>query len=124
MARWRSFTRRQAIAWRSIRSSSSSPKMTALPDGWKTVRLIISGRVQGVSYRWWTVGEATRRDLNGWVRNRRDGNVEALVSGPARAVDDLIEACRQGPAAARVNNIEIVPDEGAVTGGFEQRATA
>src|SRR4051812_34742219 len=123
MARWRSFTPRLATAWRSIRSSSSSPKVTALPDGWKTVRLIISGRVQGVSYRWWTVGEATRRGLNGWVRNRREGNVEALVSGPARAVDDLIEACRQGPPAARVTNVEIIPEDGAVTLGFEQRAT-
>lgn len=94
-----------------------------LPDGWKTVRLMIQGRVQGVSYRWWTVGEATRRGLNGWVRNRREGSVEALVSGPTAAVDDLIEACRQGPPAARVNDIEILPEEGAVTGGFEQRST-
>ncbi len=97
--------------------------MTALPDGWKTVRLVISGRVQGVSYRWWTVGEATKRGLNGWVRNRRDGSVEALVSGPAAEVDDLIEACRQGPPAARVADIEIIVEEGAVTDGFEQRAT-
>ncbi len=97
--------------------------MTARPDGWKTVRLVISGRVQGVSYRWWTVGEATKRGLNGWVRNRRDGSVEALVSGAAHAVDEFIEACRQGPPAARVNDIEIIPEEGAVTGGFEQRAT-
>src|SRR3954470_9006119 len=123
MAKWRSFTRSLATAWRSTRSSSSSREVTALPDGWKTVRLIISGRVQGVSYRWWMVGEATRRDLNGWVRNRRDGNVEALVSGMAADVDDLIEACRQGPAAARVTNVEIIPEDGAVTGGFEQRAT-
>src|ERR1700754_553348 len=100
MARWRSFTQILATAWRSTRSSSSSPEVTALPHGWKTVRLVISGRVQGVSYRWWTVGEATQRGLNGLVRNRRDGSVEALVSGPASAVDDLIEACRQGPPAA------------------------
>ena len=62
-----------------------------LPEGWKTVRLIINGRVQGVSYRWWTVGEATTRNLNGWVRNRRDGSVEVLASGPIAQVDDLIE---------------------------------
>jgi acylphosphatase len=97
--------------------------VTALPDGWKTVRLVISGRVQGVSYRWWTVGEATKRGLNGWVRNRRDGSVEALVSGAASEVDDLIEACRQGPPAARVTDIVIVAEDGAVTGGFEQRST-
>jgi acylphosphatase len=123
MAKWRSFTRNLATAWRSIKSSSSSPEVTALPEGWKTVRLIIQGRVQGVSYRWWTVGAATQRGLNGWVRNRRDGSVEALVSGPIAQVDDLIEACRQGPSAARVMDIEIVAEEGAVTGGFEQRST-
>jgi acylphosphatase len=97
--------------------------VTALPDGWKTVRLVISGRVQGVSYRWWTVGEATKRGLNGWVRNRRDGSVEALVSGPAAEVDALIEACRQGPAAARVTNIEVIAEDSAVSSGFEQRST-
>jgi acylphosphatase len=97
--------------------------VTALPDGWKTVRLVISGRVQGVSYRWWTVGEATKRGLNGWVRNRRDRSVEALVSGPAAEVDALIEACRQGPAAARVTNIEVIAEDGAVSSGFEQRST-
>jgi acylphosphatase len=95
-----------------------------LPEGWKTVRLKISGRVQGVSYRWWTVGAATERGLSGWVRNRRDGSVEALVSGPIAQVDDMIEACRTGPSAARVTDIEISPEEGAITGGFEQRATA
>jgi acylphosphatase len=99
------------------------PEVTAQPEGWKTVRLIISGRVQGVSYRWWTVGEATRRELNGWVRNRRDGSVEALVSGPVATVDEMIEACRQGPSAARVTDIAVTPEEGAVTGGFEQRST-
>ncbi len=62
---------------------------------------MIGGRVQGVSYRWWTVGEATQRGLNGFVRNRRDGSVEALVSGPVEDVDAMIEACRQGPPAAR-----------------------
>lgn len=87
------------------------------------MRLIINGRVQGVSYRWWTVGEATKRGLNGWVRNRRDGSVEMLVSGLVAEVDDLIEACRQGPSAARVTDIQITQEEGAVTGGFEQRAT-
>jgi acylphosphatase len=97
--------------------------VAVLPEGWKTVRLMIRGRVQGVSFRWWTVGEARRRSLNGWVRNRRDGSVEALVSGPVAAVDDLIEACRQGPSAARVTDIEIMPEEGAVTGGFAQRST-
>ena len=94
-----------------------------LPEGWKTVRLMIHGRVQGVSYRWWTVGEATQRGLDGWVRNRRDGSVEVLVSGPAASVDDLIEACRQGPPAARVNELEIQAQEGRAESGFRQLPT-
>jgi acylphosphatase len=101
----------------------AQPADQPLPDGWKTLRLAIRGRVQGVSYRWWTVGEATSRGLNGWVRNRRDGSVEALVSGPAAAVDALVEACRQGPPAARVEAIEITAERGAVTGGFVQAPT-
>ncbi|GAB2176840.1 acylphosphatase [Dongia sp. agr-C8] len=98
--------------------------MTAdLPAGSKTVRLVISGRVQGVSYRWWTVGEATQRGLDGWVRNRRDGSVEALVSGPIAQVDDLIEACRQGPPSARVTDVEITPQAERAEAGFRQLPT-
>ena len=89
------------------------------------MRLVIQGRVQGVSYRWWTVGEATKRGLNGWVRNRRYGNVETLVSGPIAVVDDLIEACRQGPSAARVTDIEISVEETTpAESGFRQLPTA
>lgn len=99
--------------------------MAELPAGWKTVRLRISGRVQGVSYRYWTVGEATKRGLNGWVRNRRDGSVEAMVSGPIAAVEDLIEVCRQGPSAARVTDVETSVDEATpVESGFRQLPTA
>ncbi|MDQ7246058.1 acylphosphatase [Dongia sedimenti] len=94
-----------------------------MPEGEKTVRLIIQGRVQGVSYRWWTVGEATKRGLNGWVRNRRDGSVEALVSGPVAAVDAMIEACRQGPPAARVTELEITVEEVRAETGFRQLPT-
>src|SRR5581483_7758284 len=103
MARWRSFTRSLATAWRSIRSSWSSrePRMSGrpVPEGWKSVRLVISGRVQGVSYRYWAVGEARNRHLDGWVRNRRDGTVEAAFGGPAATVDEMIEACKKGPPA-------------------------
>jgi acylphosphatase len=73
----------------------------------KTVRAVIRGRVQGVWYRSWTVQEAMRRDLSGWVRNRTDGTVEALFSGPAERVDDMLAACRQGPPAAWVENVLI-----------------
>jgi acylphosphatase len=95
-----------------------------LPEGWKSVRLTIRGRVQGVSYRYWTVTEATARGLHGWVRNRRDGSVEAFVSGLAATVDEMIEACRQGPRAARVTDIDIQEQTTRAETGFEQRPTA
>jgi acylphosphatase len=66
----------------------------------------IRGRVQGVGYRAWTEHEAKRRGLAGWVRNRRDGAVEALFSGPEHVVRDMIEACRAGPRSAKVEAIE------------------
>ncbi|KAA2214391.1 acylphosphatase [Teichococcus oryzae] len=66
----------------------------------------IRGRVQGVGYRDWMVGEATRLGVQGWVRNRADGSVEALVAGDAAAVGALLTACRKGPALARVEQID------------------
>jgi acylphosphatase len=70
------------------------------------VRITISGRVQGVWFRAWTEQEATARHLDGWVRNRRDGRVEAVLAGPSEAVDDMIRACHQGPPLARVIGVE------------------
>ena len=61
------------------------------------------GRVQGVGYRAFVEDAAARRGLHGWVRNRRDGSVEAVFSGAAAAVDAMIEACRKGPPSARVD---------------------
>ena len=72
----------------------------------KTVEVRITGRVQGVSFRAWTEQEAVRRGLGGWVRNREDGSVEACFSGPAGTVDEMLALCRQGPAAARVDEVE------------------
>ena len=66
----------------------------------------IRGRVQGVGYRAWVEDEATARDLEGWVRNRRDGSVEALFAGPADVVSNMIAACRRGPSLARVNAVQ------------------
>jgi acylphosphatase len=77
----------------------------------KTVRLRGSGRVQGVGYRWWAVAAATRLGLRGWVRNRSDGTIELLLTGPEDAVAAMIEACRRGPPAARVIAIEIEDGE-------------
>ncbi len=74
-----------------------------------SVRVFISGFVQGVSFRRWVEGEALDRDINGWVRNLRDGRVEALFHGDARAVSDLVRACRHGPALARVDSVHSEP---------------
>ena len=68
----------------------------------------ITGRVQGVGYRAWVEHQARNHNLEGWVRNRRDGSVEALFAGPANVVADLVARCRRGPSTARV---EAVADE-------------
>jgi len=69
------------------------------------LRLLIAGRVQGVGYRDWMLQEAERLGLRGWVRNRPDGAVEALVAGEEAAVRALLSACRRGPLLARVDTI-------------------
>jgi len=74
-------------------------------DGHKAIRASITGRVQGVCYRAWTVQEAQRLGLTGWVRNRPDGSVEALFAGPGEAVDRMLQKCRQGPPMALVEDI-------------------
>ncbi len=68
-------------------------------------RVLIGGRVQGVGYRDWMVREAVRLGVHGWVRNRSDGQVEALVAGEEAAVQALLSACRRGPMLARVTEI-------------------
>ncbi len=68
-------------------------------------RVVIAGQVQGVGYREWMEREATRLGVHGWVRNRRDGTVEALVDGDEAAVQALLSACRRGPMLARVMTI-------------------
>jgi acylphosphatase len=95
----------------------------AQPGADITVSVRIRGRVQGVWYRGWTEEEAARRGLRGWVRNRRDGSVEALFAGPAALVNDMIEACRRGPPAARVETVEQSPAAEFKGAGFEARAT-
>jgi len=65
----------------------------------------VGGRVQGVGYRAWVADEASARDLEGWVRNLRNGDVEALLAGPADVVVDMITACRRGPSMARVDAV-------------------
>jgi acylphosphatase len=72
-----------------------------------TIRhVVIRGRVQGVGYRAWVEHQAHQRRLEGWVRNRRDGSVEAVFAGPEATVSEMIAACRRGPTAARVDAVQ------------------
>ncbi|MFO1242519.1 MAG: acylphosphatase [Rickettsiales bacterium] len=85
--------------------------------------LIISGRVQGVGYRAWTVKNAERLGLTGWVRNRTEGTVEAVLAGDAASVDEMIEACRKGPLAAKVTDIQIRGWDESVAAHFQHLDT-
>jgi acylphosphatase len=88
-------------------------------------RLTIKGRVQGVGYRDWAMTTGRRLGLTGWVRNLRDGAVEALIVGDETAIGTMIEACRKGPAMARVDAIDIEPlDLDVLPSGFTQLPTA
>lgn len=89
----------------------------------KAVRLVIEGKVQGVGYRWWAVGEAIRQGLNGWVRNRSDGTVEALGIGRDGAVDRFEQACWRGPAGAEVTAVKRSEAEDDGSQDFVQRPT-
>lgn len=93
-------------------------------EGHAARHLVIRGRVQGVGYRDWVVAEAGRRGVTGWVRNRTDGTVEAVLAGPAEAVAALAEACRSGPRGARVTGIAETGWRGNLPAGFNRRATA
>ena len=68
-------------------------------------QLTIRGRVQGVGYRAWVEHQARKQGVEGWVRNRRDGSVEALFSGPEDVVAGLVTLCRRGPSSARVDDV-------------------
>ncbi len=85
--------------------------------------LRIRGLVQGVGYRNALHREATRLGIKGWVRNRRDGSVEALVAGPAPALDGLIAWARRGPPAARVAEVSWEAVEPPTETGFRREAT-
>lgn len=85
--------------------------------------LRIEGRVQGVGYRWWAVGEAERLGLSGWARNRADGTVEILAIGDPAAIEALELACAEGPPAARVTAVRRTPADDDGSRGFRQRET-
>ncbi len=73
----------------------------------KRVHVVIRGRVQGVAFRASCQHEALARGLNGWVRNRGDGAVEAVFEGPEAAVDAMVRWCHQGPPAAEVEQVDV-----------------
>lgn len=88
------------------------------------LRLTIAGRVQGVGYRDWAVRTAREFGLKGWVRNRRNGTVEALAVGPDETVQLFVQACHRGPAMARVDSVQVEPAQGIVgETGFDQKPT-
>ena len=68
-------------------------------------RVTIRGRVQGVGYRAWVEHQARAHGLDGWVRNKADGSVEALFAGPENVVADMAASCRRGPSSARVDAV-------------------
>ncbi|KAK6779528.1 hypothetical protein RDI58_021712 [Solanum bulbocastanum] len=106
-----------------LSSPMSSLNSDANPDV-KTVRVVIKGRVQGVFYRDWTVENAKELGLKGWVRNRRDGSVEALFSGSPEKVQEMEQRCRRGPPSAIVTGLDVVPCDDDPGTGFERKQTA
>lgn len=89
----------------------------------KTVRLTVTGRVQGVGYRMWAERTAAALGISGWVRNRADGSVELLATGDDQAIAALIEACRRGPRAAVVAEVGVSDAEDDGSAGFSARPT-
>lgn len=87
------------------------------------LRIRVHGRVQGVGFRWWLTTQASDLGLNGWVRNRGDGSVEALAIGRGQAIAKLVESCHRGPTGALVRSVETDPAEDDGSQGFEQKAT-
>ena len=84
----------------------------------ETLRLKITGKVQGVGYRFWATRTAANLGLRGWVRNRHDSSVEMLVTGASEDVAAMVEAARKGPAGARVVEVSATPDANDGSVGF------
>lgn len=99
-----------------------------MPEGAATTALhvVFHGRVQGVWFRGFTVRNARELSVSGWVRNRRDGTVEALFAGRTQQVDELVRRCRRGPPPARVDNVVVqsCPLSDPVPKWFAQKDTA
>ena len=94
-----------------------------MADTQRTVTVRIEGRVQGVYFRAWTDQTANALGLDGWVCNREDGGVEAVFSGPADKVAEMLEACADGPPDAKVTKVTVIDEGGAPPSGFKVLAT-
>lgn len=90
----------------------------------RTVQVRVEGRVQGVGFRAFVEAHAVALGLVGWVRNRRDGSVEAVLQGPEGAVEELLELCREGPPGAAVTDIVLIGEGVGAFHDFEVRPTA
>lgn len=93
------------------------------PEKAIAIRVVIEGKVQGVGFRWWVTEWANARGLEGWVRNRREGTVEALFYGAESVVRHMVEFCNEGPPNARIRNVREYEDEAPDDPGFIQRPT-
>ena len=89
----------------------------------KTVTIKIEGRVQGVCYRAWTEQTARALGLDGTVSNANDGSVEAVFSGQADKVDDMLRRCADGPPDARVSKVTVMKEGGSISPGFRVLGT-
>ncbi len=87
--------------------------------GTVTVRVVVDGVVQGVGYREWTRAEAMKLGVDGWVRNRRDGTVEAAFRGPVEAVETMLARLRKGPRGSTVTGVAAEAWRGAMDPGFQ-----
>jgi acylphosphatase len=94
---------------------------TALSDDNTCLRVHVKGFVQGVGFRDFLTMAAQHNNLDGWVRNRSDGSVEALVSGPTKAVEAFVGAAAKGPPGAKVNHFDLHNSEPPAEKGFSRR---
>ncbi|KAK1313264.1 hypothetical protein QJS10_CPA06g02207 [Acorus calamus] len=100
-----------AISATVSRFAAMATSAASTPSAPKTVKAVIKGRVQGVFYRDWTIENARQIGINGWVRNRRDGSVEALFSGDPSSLSEMEQRCRRGPSDALVTSVHVFPSD-------------
>ncbi len=92
-------------------------------DDITSLKVRVEGAVQGVGFRDFLAMAAEADKLDGWVRNRADGSVEALVSGPTKAVENFVSAATHGPRGARVTSVDLLNSEPPAEKGFLRKAT-